>query len=599
MSTQQDSKQTVRRLASPASPLQFTSHSSSTAKLREPSVSGPPYRLPSRLALTSESSLDLIFKSRSYDPSSFLRIRTSVAPGLSMSSIMPGFEKSHSVTLDDDTSGSYQVHINDYLQVCIALNDSPLPLTYFRLSRYCYYYIFLKPHPKDKPNAKVLHTVNTLPQVCAALKGFARGSDQYSLNDEEEAALGSYCNKALPKLAPPPYVHRFGIRLVMLEKARVYREAAAEANPSLLWASKRNTLYPLLAHQGLFRASELAAMSSSDITFNRRSESGEPVSITFIIRDAKTSKRRRNKGEQPVNLDARPDHPTYCPVAKTFEWLRLINLIDDSYNIKERRTIWPVDPHSLDVCLIKKNLLLALREDLRAIGVPAHLLPLVTGHGLRTGGSCDLEDSGNSREHINRLGRWTSEAWRLYSHSSFETPPMVLIVSPLILPGLTLPGYEHAYSAHHEILRAMHEHTLPINTSSPPTLPSLSPMLLSRNADESQIPPPPLSSFTFRGSSLIKPRPFRRPSIPTASVNTGMDDFIYPLSDVSSCERNASEDSDTIIPSPFISNFASTSSSDLYTLLPDRLPSRPIDADPIGVRRDQRVGRGTHYKHDS
>jgi hypothetical protein len=53
------------------------------------------------------------------------------------------------------------------------------------------------------------------------------------------------------------------------------------------------------------------------------------------------------------------------------------------------------------------------------------------------------------------------------------------------------------------------------------------------------------------------------------------------------------------MPSPFIPNFASTSPSDLYTLFPDRLPSRPIDADPIGVRRDQRVGRGTHYKHDS
>jgi hypothetical protein len=135
------------------------------SQLIEPSLSGPSYRLPSRLALTSESSLDLISKSRSYDPSSFLRIRTSVAPGLSVSSIMPGFEKSHSVTLDDDTSGSNQVHINDYLQVCIVLTDAPLPLTYFRLSRYCYYYIFLKPHPKDKPNVKVLYTVNNLPQV--------------------------------------------------------------------------------------------------------------------------------------------------------------------------------------------------------------------------------------------------------------------------------------------------------------------------------------------------------------------------------------------------------------------------------------------------
>ena len=35
--------------------------------------------------------------------------------------------------------------------------------------------------------------------------------------------------------------------------------------------------------------------------------------------------------------------------------------------------------------MTKKNILMILREDLRSVGVPVHLLPLVTGHGLRYG----------------------------------------------------------------------------------------------------------------------------------------------------------------------------------------------------------------------
>ena len=44
-----------------------------------------------------------------------------------------------------------------------------------------------------------------------------------------------------------------------------------------------------------------------------------------------------------------------------------------------------------------------LREDLGSVGLPVHLLPLVIGHSLRTGGSCKLQDSDNSREDVNRL----------------------------------------------------------------------------------------------------------------------------------------------------------------------------------------------------
>ncbi len=164
-------------------------------------------------------------------------------------------------------------------------------------------------------------------------KGYAQSSEQYSLNESEEAALSKYCHKSLPKLAPPAHVHRFGIRLVMLEKARMFRESAVESDHSLLWVSKRSTLYPLLAHQGLFRASELAAMLSSDITFNRRSSGEAPVSVTFIIREAKTSDLLMNRGEQPITLDVRPDHPTYCPVSKTVEWLRMLRLLDANFQI--------------------------------------------------------------------------------------------------------------------------------------------------------------------------------------------------------------------------------------------------------------------------
>ena len=82
-------------------------------------------------------------------------------------------------------------------------------------------------------------------------------------------------------------------------------------------------------------------MLSSDITFNRRSSGQAPVSVTFIIREAKTSDLLMNRGEQPITLDVRPDYPTYCPVSKTIEWLRMLRLLDVNFQITKSRTIWP------------------------------------------------------------------------------------------------------------------------------------------------------------------------------------------------------------------------------------------------------------------
>jgi len=124
---------------------------------------------------------------------------------------------------------------------------------------------------------------------------------------------------------------RYPVRLALLEEARVTREARVAADPSLAWTALRNTTYFMVEQQGLFRCTELVNMRSSDIRFAFRSGNASPVSITLTIRAAKTSNASIEDGEQPVQLDARPETPTYCCVSHLIRWHKTLNLIDGSY----------------------------------------------------------------------------------------------------------------------------------------------------------------------------------------------------------------------------------------------------------------------------
>ena len=168
---------------------------------------------------------------------------------------------------------------------------------------------------------------------------------------------------------------------------------------------------------------------------------------------------------------------------------------------------------------------------------------------------------------------------------------MTLIVSPLVLPGQSLPGFEHSYSAHHEILRGMHEYNKLSESSSSPVLPSLSPLQMGfRDTIESYPQPPSLSSF-MHVPRLIQVSKSRKRVSAT---------FPLPTSDVSECEGDSSDDCSLARTSPF--NFHSFSSPlpESVSLIPSRpLPNRNLSAEPIAAHREQRVGRGINYKHSS
>ena len=79
----------------------------------------------------------------------------------------------------------------------------------------------------------------------------------------------------------------------------------------------------------------------------------------------------------------------------------------------------------------------ALRNDMRQIGFPEQFLKLVTAHGMRTGGALDLPDGGTDMDAIIIQGRWHSDAFKAYLHSSPEISSSVLKISlktQMVLP---------------------------------------------------------------------------------------------------------------------------------------------------------------------
>ncbi len=389
----------------------------------------PSSAIPVRLPFDS-TSLALFALASGYDPDSVHNTRSSLPSDLSK--LNQEFRQSLAGGLRDNTMGSYSVHVNHYRQLCEARNLPALPLTYERIAEYCFYHIVFKPFPPNKAHGNY-HSTNALKQVCAALTGYAFSQGSPPLNVDESKALSTYCNRTLPRAYPPGTTPRYPVRLALLEEARVAREARAAADPSLAWAALRDTTYFMVAHQGLFRRTELINMRSSDIRFAFRSGNPSPVSITLTIRVAKTSNVSIEDGEQPVQLDARPDTPTYCCVSHLIRWFKTLNLIDGSYRVLEDRTLWPALPLRLSYPTTGSAMLAILRSDMKAVGVPIELLPFFTNHGLRTGGAQDFFNSQVDREALLLHGRWKSLAWLSYLKLSPESTALPLSLGKIAL----------------------------------------------------------------------------------------------------------------------------------------------------------------------
>jgi len=485
-------------------PVSFIISSSAIVPSYPPTVTG----IARSSAPTLPSSLNLFQLERGYDPTSLIRSRTPIS--IEINTLDTGFFESFKHTLDHSSKAAYQTHINDYTKLCNSQKLSVFPINYEKLARYCYYFIRFKPHPKDKFDKldKHFHSVNSLKSVCAALTGYGRSNNQLILNDDEATALKTYCRRTLPRIFPPDPTPRFPVRLVMLEQARIARELQAQLDPSLSWVTQRNTLYPLLAHQGLFRTSELISMRSSDISFSRLSALVPPSSVTLTIRDPKTSNPFTDAGKQFVRLRARPDTPSYCPVKCLLDWLRVLNLINNVFVITHDATLWPIDASHLHTCISRVKVLENLRADMLAIGCPHNLAHLITGHGLRTGGSIDYRDSGSDGHTLQVHGRWKSSAWMAYSAFSNETPALPLSVSPLLLPAISSGLKTKAHDKTQDLLTGLYHHANSPSTQLSP-IPALSSFALttSLSASYSVVIPKQSSKSASKRKAVLPPSP--------------------------------------------------------------------------------------------
>lgn len=82
------------------------------------------------------------------------------------------------------------------------------------------------------------------------------------------------------------------------------------------------------------------------------------------------------------------------------------------------KLIWPRSQGELDVQLPKSEMMAILKSCMLAIGVPTHLIHLISLHGLRTGGTCDLRDAGTATTDIMAHGRWSPRSLSILHYNS-------------------------------------------------------------------------------------------------------------------------------------------------------------------------------------
>jgi len=259
------------------------------------------------------------------------------------------------------------------------------------------------------------------------------------------------------------------------------------------------------------------ARSSSDPNTKSR-----PSSLTLIIRDAKTSDPRYDQGIQRVHIPHRPNQPNLCVISILSIWLSRIGLLKPDFSIHKSppKTIWPEAESRPDRSMPKATVIATLRQDMSSIGFPKELLHLVTAHRMRTGGACDLRDSGTNIEVILTQGRWRGRGFTSYLRSSAETSASVLMLSPesdFAIPladlrvgdGSLADKYNHA-------LNSIHLHQSKVDSGE-------SALFITRQTSEV----PPLSPFISKPPSIFSsprddtmsnvPVPIPSGSTPTAS----------------------------------------------------------------------------------
>jgi integrase len=506
------------------------------------------------------SSLSLLAAMRGYSAGSFSRSRTSVSPLLidHNSKFRETFLKSVSVVLKDSSIIKYNSHINGFRHFCIASgiiwSDEvcDVRVTLDLIASYSFYYVAIKPHDDDdiSRGIKGYHSTNTLPGIYSALHQWAISQSRFDMNQQEINAYFSYIKDALPKIYPPDTEPRIPIRLEMLRRAWVKRGSLAISKTST-WLAQRDKTYFLCAHQGLFRTEELRNMRGSDIYFNCRDGETLPISVSLVIRDAKTSNYSVSKGEQRVHLPIRSDSPDICPVSNMVAWLKTLQMLDTEFVLTSDKTIWPVSSAFLNTTISREVILSTLRADMSLIGVPADQLVYITAHGLRTGGTCDYRDSGADPHSIIQHGRWSSEAYRRYFATSHETSASVLKLSiiPLADPsGQMMSGKGYAGEPANLILKGISATAKSSLRAASLALimPPVSPLLLNSGSPVNLPPsivsgPPSLSSFIFKFKDLAKSPSLERPLSEVMNRNSlSVSPIMVDINDSSSASTTVS-----------------------------------------------------------
>ena len=166
----------------------------------------------------------------------------------------------------------------------------------------------------------------------------------------------------------------------------------------------------LIAFYGLFRIGELAAKS-----MNLASSVVQYHSLTFLtsnglphIAKIRISEYKHNPSKRPFNiLIAREDSPSLCPVTALLEYTRLRGHRPGPLFCNADFS--PVSFHQFNT---------ELQRGLTYCGLD---ISRYKSHSFRIGGACHAADNGFSDTQIRALGRWKSDAFKIYLRSEILT----------------------------------------------------------------------------------------------------------------------------------------------------------------------------------
>ena len=288
----------------------------------------------------------------------------------------------HNHALEARTWDNYARHVRNYTNLCQRLGLQAFPVSATSLITFFTHHLATN------------HAASTMDGIQSAIKKeqTLQGCPEF-LDPYQEGCVKSFKRAAKKLFYVAPRRKRPLTVQVLLSMAAVANHASPRDQQYLAMS--------FVAHDGLLRFSELAALRVRDVVWDH-----SLGTVYLIVRDSKA-----NKGGPP-ELVAMQAYGSLSGTALLQAYWAQHQLQEASPEdfLFPLATIRGRTPKG-EIPVSKSRFIDWVRQLLRRIGLPGHEF---SGHSFRSGGATDMWNRRMPASFIKLIGRWRSEAYAIY-----------------------------------------------------------------------------------------------------------------------------------------------------------------------------------------